>query len=205
MMHRPDDLPTDVPGSEADSSSAKNGDSGTPFVANTASVLALIADEERKLKYAAYRMTQCYEASRNIVADLKIRMLEREGRHSFSTQAHLRAHVYTVLRHLVIDWLKHRDRQVKIVFCHDPHTLSEATCEQVEVDFGNSPEEVLKALRPYLRELTEKEQFVFERRFLGVELHDIARQLGISEATVRKHHSNAVAKLRSTNLREALS
>jgi RNA polymerase sigma factor (sigma-70 family) len=175
-----------------------------PLSAETLAVLALINTKEKTLRWLAYCITQRLEVSRDIVQDLRIRMLERNNLHRFNDAEHMLAHVLTVTRNLALDWRKRKSRQVEIVYCDDPDVLHGVQCEHARIEDADSPEAVWNSLRPHLDVLTAQEIYVFHQRFLGVEFYEIAQDLDICEATVKKHQANAARKLRTPQVKGAL-
>ncbi|MET7518961.1 sigma-70 family RNA polymerase sigma factor [Streptomyces sp. NPDC005480] len=167
-----------------------------PTARSRSDLLGTIIREHRAgLVSYAERMLGDHGLAEDIVQETVIRAWRNIDR-LLGMEGAVRGWLFTVTRHLVIDWVRkpHARREVVGVTYNDPASGTDGT------------EVVRDALvaRPLLRRLTPEHRAVLVHIYLcDRSIQETARILGVPAGTVKSRHHNALRKLRSVARPEA--
>ncbi|MEV0175522.1 sigma-70 family RNA polymerase sigma factor [Streptomyces sp. NPDC050803] len=143
----------------------------------------------------AEKMLGDHSLAEDIVQETIIRAWRNSDR-LLGTEGSVRGWLFTVTRHLVIDWVRkpHARREIVGVTYNDPVSSTDST------------DEVHDALvaRPLLRRLSPEHRAVLVHIYLcDRSIKETAYILGVPAGTVKSRHHNALRKLRAVAPPEA--
>ncbi|MEQ9104908.1 MAG: RNA polymerase sigma-70 factor [Rhodothermales bacterium] len=144
------------------------------------------------VRFAQSRLGDRQQAE-DIVQDVFVRMWENRRR--IATDRSPKAYLFKLVANAIIDHYRHE----KVKQRHAEHMLAGGPALTPAHD-PTQEEDILRAID----DLPEKESTVFRlNRFAGMTYAETARYLGVSQKTVEKHMSRALARL-GTSLRDFL-
>ena len=143
-----------------------------------ASISWLYDEYYRILVTMSFRMTKSLEESEDIVQELFTRILEDQL--TFENEAHIRSFLYSSVRNLTINYLRHH--QVRLN--HEEYIKSHSSPTN-ENDDSFQKEELYRQLYRYIDALPKSQRDVFVLAMQGKKNNEIAEQLNISVNTVK--------------------
>lgn len=153
---------------------------------------AEIYDRYRGILYLyAYKLTQNTDDAEDIVQDIFIYIWDKVDVLVFSTS--LKAYLYSAVRYKFFNMLDHK----KVISKHEESFIMFVSNEQFITDNQVRENELNRLIESEISKLPEKMRIVFEmNRKNNASAAEIARQLSISDKTVKKQLANAVKILR---------
>lgn len=117
-----------------------------------------------------------------------------QNRHSLTVETPLGGYLFATLRYIIIKRIAHKKVQSTYLDSLDP---AELLYQHTPADTLTRENELKKLIESEISSLPEKMQLVFRMSREGHLSHkEIASELGLSEATVKKHVNNALKSLR---------
>lgn len=117
-----------------------------------------------------------------------------QNRHSLTVETPLGGYLFATLRYIIIKRIAHKKVQNAYLDSLDP---TELLYQHMPADTLARENELKKLIESEISSLPEKMQLVFRMsRESHLSHKEIASELGLSEATVKKHVNNALKSLR---------
>jgi RNA polymerase sigma-70 factor (ECF subfamily) len=151
-----------------------------------------IYDRYRGVLYLyAYKLTQGTDDAEDIVQDIFIYLWDKAGTLVFNVS--LKAYLYTAVRYKFFNMLDHK----KVISRHEESFTLFACKVEFITDNKVRENELTRLIELEISKLPEKMRIVFEmNRKDNFPAAEIARQLSISDKTVKRQLANAVKILR---------
>lgn len=160
--------------------------------AGHAKAFATVFDRYNRLLYAlAYRYFKSGEEAEDAVQHTFMRLWEQ--RESFDFQSGIRSLLFTILKHHVLNELRHR----KVVFekHYEMAQQAEETDDGFLTDFENK--DFQNHLRRAIRKLPPQKRRICELKIeRGLSNQEIADEMQITVPTVKSHYTQAIKMLR---------
>lgn len=150
----------------------------------------------RILVTMSFQMTKSLEESEDIVQELFTKILEEEL--TFENEAHIRSFLYSSVRNLTINYLRHNQARLN----HENYVKSHSS----PINDDDEPfhkEEIYRQLYQYIDALPKSQRDVFVLAMQGKKNYEIAEQLNISVNTVKTLKARGKKKLRNEMSPEA--